>query len=90
MPKGQIFDASFMNLIRHSSKIYLLLFGLVLLLLAMNLGHAWAAAQPSGVQAGHGGTAGNGASGSGKAEGILIAEILLLLVVGRLVSVSPP
>jgi Kef-type K+ transport system membrane component KefB/nucleotide-binding universal stress UspA family protein len=32
------------------------------------------------------GAAGNGASGSGKAEGLLVAEILLLLVVGRLLG----
>jgi Kef-type K+ transport system membrane component KefB/nucleotide-binding universal stress UspA family protein len=33
-----------------------------------------------------GATAGNGASGSGKAEGILVAEILLLLIVGRVLG----
>src|SRR6202012_5284287 len=31
-------------------------------------------------------TAGNGASGSGKAEGILVAEVLLLLIVGRVLG----
>jgi len=33
-----------------------------------------------------GGAAGNGASGSGKAEGILVAEVLLLLIVGRVLG----
>ena len=33
-----------------------------------------------------GGAAGNGASGSGKAEGILVAEVLLLLMVGRVLG----
>jgi Kef-type K+ transport system membrane component KefB/nucleotide-binding universal stress UspA family protein len=33
-----------------------------------------------------GGTAGNGASSSGKAEGILVADVLLLLLVGRLLG----
>ena len=33
-----------------------------------------------------GGAAGNGSSGSGKAEGLLVAEILLLLVVGRVLG----
>jgi Kef-type K+ transport system membrane component KefB/nucleotide-binding universal stress UspA family protein len=47
-------------------------------LLLVLAGHAMAAT--------HGGAAGNGASGSGKAEGILVAEILLLLVVGRVLG----
>jgi hypothetical protein len=42
------------------------------------LAPAWAAT--------HGAAAGNGSSGSGKAEGILVAEVLLLLVVGRLLG----
>jgi Kef-type K+ transport system membrane component KefB/nucleotide-binding universal stress UspA family protein len=55
--------------------------------------------KPSGAQAGKsssgmassgksskGAAAGNGSSGTGKAEGILVAEILLLLVVGRLLG----
>src|ERR1700761_9702112 len=33
-----------------------------------------------------GGAAGNGASGSGKTEGILVAEVLLLLIVGRVLG----
>src|SRR6185437_6501969 len=33
-----------------------------------------------------GGAAGNGASGSGKNEGILVAEVLLLLIVGRVLG----
>ena len=46
-----------------------------------------AVAQDRGIDfhalaAAHGAAAGNGASGSGRAEGILVAEILLLLVVG--------
>jgi Kef-type K+ transport system membrane component KefB/nucleotide-binding universal stress UspA family protein len=41
-------------------------------------GHAWAAT--------HGAAAGNGSSGTGRAEGILVAEILLLLVVGRVLG----
>ncbi len=71
--------------------------GLILLFGAASLGRAWtsAFAQPpqheqsadakdSGQH--HGQAAGNGASGTGRAEAILVAEVLLLLVVGRLVG----
>ena len=53
-------------------------FVLVLFLTVMFAGHALAA--------GHGAAAGNGSSGTGRAEGILVAEILLLLVVGRVLG----
>ncbi|HEY4075795.1 MAG TPA: cation:proton antiporter [Rhizomicrobium sp.] len=53
-----------------------LLVPICLLLLLMLGGHAWAA----------GAAAGNGSSGTGRAEGILVAEILLLLVVGRVLG----
>src|SRR5690242_3732058 len=56
----------------------LLVFVLCGLVLA---GHGWAA-----EAAQHGQPAGNGASGSGKAEGLLVAQVVLLLVVGRLLG----
>src|SRR6185437_12394186 len=37
-------------------------------------------------EADHGGGAGNGASGSGNAEAVLVAEVVLLLLVGRLLG----
>jgi Kef-type K+ transport system membrane component KefB/nucleotide-binding universal stress UspA family protein len=40
----------------------------------------------SAMAATHGGIAGNGSSGTGRAEGLLVAEILLLLVVGRVMG----
>ncbi len=46
--------------------------------LACLLAPAWAVT--------HGAAAGNGSSGSGRAEGILVAEVVLLLVVGRLLG----
>ncbi|MBN9553588.1 MAG: cation:proton antiporter, partial [Alphaproteobacteria bacterium] len=48
---------------------------LVLIFLSLFAAHGWA--DPAS------GAAGNGASGSGRAEAILVAEILLLLLVGR-------
>jgi Kef-type K+ transport system membrane component KefB/nucleotide-binding universal stress UspA family protein len=44
------------------------------------------AAKSSSGKSSKGAAAGNGSSGTGKAEGILVAEILLLLVVGRLLG----
>src|SRR5689334_8419829 len=41
-------------------------------------------AAPAGKK--KGAAAGNGASGSGKTEGILVAEVLLLLIVGRVLG----
>jgi Kef-type K+ transport system membrane component KefB/nucleotide-binding universal stress UspA family protein len=40
----------------------------------------------SAFAATHGAAAGNGSSGTGRAEGLLVAEILLLLVVGRVLG----
>jgi Kef-type K+ transport system membrane component KefB/nucleotide-binding universal stress UspA family protein len=54
---------------------------LVLIFLSLFAVHGWA--DPASGAAGDGGAAGNGASGSGRAEAILVAEILLLLLVGR-------
>ena len=51
---------------------------LALFLILVLGGHAMAAA--------HGAAAGNGSSGTGRAEGLLVAEILLLLVVGRVLG----
>ena len=51
---------------------------LAFFLVVILAGHALAAT--------HGAAAGNGSSGSGRAEGILVAEILLLLVVGRVLG----
>jgi len=61
---------------RAAGFILLAVFGICILLALA--GQAMAAA--------HGGAAGNGASGSGRAEGILVAEILLLMVVGRVLG----
>ena len=64
------------------------LFALVLCVLVL-AGHNWvadAAHQTATGAAAHGQAAGNGASGSGRAEGLLVAEVLLLLVVGRLLG----
>ncbi|HEX3755459.1 MAG TPA: cation:proton antiporter, partial [Rhizomicrobium sp.] len=58
--------------------------GLALVCFA-SLGHAWAATAAHGM-AQHGAPAGNGSSGSGNAEAILVAEVVLLLVVGRLLG----
>ena len=57
-------------------------FPALLLCFLILAGHAWAA------EAAHhaGAAAGNGASSSGKAEGLLVAEVLLLLVVGRVLG----
>jgi Kef-type K+ transport system membrane component KefB/nucleotide-binding universal stress UspA family protein len=54
------------------------LFVLAVFLIMVLGGHAMAAA--------HGAAAGNGSSGTGRAEGLLVAEILLLLVVGRVLG----
>ncbi|HEY4275343.1 MAG TPA: cation:proton antiporter [Rhizomicrobium sp.] len=65
---------------------------LILLCGVLGVSHGWAADPASGhaiAAAGggtHSGVAGNGASGSGKAEAILVAEIVLLLLVGRLLG----
>ncbi len=64
---------------------------LIPLCLTLLAGHGWAADPVSGhaisaAGGAHGGAAGNGASGSGKAEAILVAEILLLLLAGRLLG----
>ena len=53
-------------------------FVLGLFLIVIMAGHA--------VAATHGAAAGNGSSGTGRAEGLLVAEILLLLVVGRVLG----
>src|ERR1044072_3785097 len=71
--------------------------GLILLFGAASLGRAWTpafaqapqheqSADAKGSGQHHGQAAGNGASGTGRAEAILVAEVLLLLVVGRLVG----
>ena len=70
-----------MTLIRP--RTFFLLLGASLLLLLAHFGPAWAAAAQG---AAHGAAAGNGSSGNGKSEEILVAEILLLLVVGRLLG----
>jgi len=57
--------------------IFLLALFTVCILLVL-AGHVMAAT--------HGAAAGNGSSGTGRAEGILVAEILLLLVVGRVLG----
>jgi Kef-type K+ transport system membrane component KefB/nucleotide-binding universal stress UspA family protein len=54
------------------------LFVLALFLIVILAGHAMAAT--------HGVAAGNGSTGTGRAEGLLVAEILLLLVVGRVLG----
>ena len=75
-----------------------LVLGLVLFLAAIALDHTGqlAHAAPASLSqsadaqsppvAGGGKTAGNGASGNGKSEAFLVAEVLLLLVVGRLLG----
>jgi Kef-type K+ transport system membrane component KefB/nucleotide-binding universal stress UspA family protein len=78
-----------MPVFRSLPRPAVLLLGLILLLSAASLGHAWAAeAAHHGIAAqvtGHA-AAGNGSSGSGKSEGILVAEVLLLLIVGRVLG----
>ena len=65
---------------------------------AASAGRCWSGAQrgirrsaplnsdASAAKPSKGAAAGNGASGSGKAEGILVADVLLLLVVGRVLG----
>jgi Kef-type K+ transport system membrane component KefB/nucleotide-binding universal stress UspA family protein len=75
--------------------------GLILLFAAARLGPVWTPAHATPVQHSQaadsaqaqdeggvkkGAAAGNGSTGSGRAEGLLVAEILLLLVVGRLLG----
>ncbi len=52
----------------------------------MRLAHFGPAFAAAAQGAAHGGAAGNGSSASGKSEEILVAEILLLLVVGRILG----
>src|SRR3954469_927529 len=65
------------------------------LFLVTGLAGAWAGHQPASTAAVHGpiaaaphggAAAGNGASGSGKSEAILVADVVLLMVVGRLLG----
>ena len=65
-----------------SRGLAILLSGLVLLFAAAWLGLVWSPAHAAAAQQ----AAGNGASGTGRAEALLVAEVLLLLVVGRLVG----
>jgi Kef-type K+ transport system membrane component KefB/nucleotide-binding universal stress UspA family protein len=89
----------FMHLIRRFPGPLALVTGLILLFAAAQLGQVWAPAQAamnhhaqshvakSDAAGGtSGSTAGNGSSGNGKAEGLLVAEVLLLLVVGRVLG----
>ncbi|HET7086507.1 MAG TPA: cation:proton antiporter [Rhizomicrobium sp.] len=87
-----------MRLVRTLSAPALVALGLILLLAAARLGQAWppafaapaqqsqATSNPVTSAGDHGKTAGNGASGSGQAEALLVAEVLLLLVTGRLLG----
>ncbi|HYJ34570.1 MAG TPA: cation:proton antiporter, partial [Rhizomicrobium sp.] len=74
-----------MRFIRTLPGPVLLALGLILLLAAAQLGQLWSPAFAAPAQQA-GGAAGNGASGSGKTEAILVAEVLLLLVTGRLLG----
>ncbi|HWA68289.1 MAG TPA: cation:proton antiporter [Rhizomicrobium sp.] len=86
-----------MTRIRTGLSLFVL--GLILLFGAAQLGQVWSPAhaaqtqtqsQTQGDQAQtqgeKGGAAGNGSSGTGRTEGILVAEILLLLIVGRVLG----
>jgi Kef-type K+ transport system membrane component KefB/nucleotide-binding universal stress UspA family protein len=70
-----------MRLVRSFPSPILLLLGLVFLFAAAGLGQVLPALAAPAQQA-----AGNGASGSGRTEAILVAQVLLLLVTGRLLG----
>ncbi len=69
-----------------------LVLGVVLLFAAAQLGQGWTPVHAAPAQVNQGDSpkseaaAGNGASGSGRTEGLLVAQVLLLLVVGRLLG----
>ncbi|HVW74861.1 MAG TPA: cation:proton antiporter, partial [Rhizomicrobium sp.] len=87
-----------MRLISWLPKSAALALGLILCLAAVQLGQGFAPAHAAPVAHGQsadtksgtaengGKGAGNGSSGSGKAEALLVAEVLLLLVVGRVLG----
>ena len=87
-----------MRLVRKLSVPAALMLGLLLFLIAIpldhtgQLAHAAPAVHSQGANAaspsvaGSGKTAGNGATGNGKNEALLVAEVLLLLVVGRVLG----
>jgi Kef-type K+ transport system membrane component KefB/nucleotide-binding universal stress UspA family protein len=82
-----------MSLSRLRSAAAIFFLSLVVLSVAVPFGGPQAApaqqseaASPSHPQQGTQGAAGNGASGSGRTEAILVAEVLLLLVTGRLLG----
>src|SRR5262249_31269054 len=97
LPASSCSGGFFMRLAGRGPAILVL--GLILLIAAARLGSAWtpahAAPAPQTQTAGGTGethqthkseSAGNGASGSGKSEAILVADVLLLLVTGRLLG----
>src|SRR5690242_18297682 len=75
----------FMRLVRTLSAPGLVALGLTLLLTSAWLGQVWSPAFAAATHQAHG-AAGNGASGSGRSEAILVAQVLLLLVTGRLLG----
>ena len=72
-----------MRFVRTIPPPVLLALGLILLFAAAQLGQVWSPAFAATAQQA---AAGNGASGSGRTEAILVAEVLLLLVTGRLLG----
>jgi Kef-type K+ transport system membrane component KefB/nucleotide-binding universal stress UspA family protein len=80
-PQQQIF----MRFIRTFPGPAVFALGLILLFAAAQLGQIWTPAHAAPVLYSQA-AAGNGSSGTGKPEGILVAEILLLLVVGRVLG----
>src|SRR5580700_1273114 len=81
--------AYFMTLFRTRSALITGLFALFLCFAAVVFGgHAATAAGATHAAAGHasGGAAGNGSSSTGKSEALLVAEVLLLLTVGRVLG----
>jgi Kef-type K+ transport system membrane component KefB/nucleotide-binding universal stress UspA family protein len=79
------FPATASRLIRSFPGLAVFAAGLLLLFAAAQLGQVWTPAHAAAALHSHA-AAGNGSSGTGKAEGILVAEILLLLVVGRVLG----
>jgi Kef-type K+ transport system membrane component KefB/nucleotide-binding universal stress UspA family protein len=79
------FPATASRLIRRFPGLAVFVAGLIFLFAAAQLGQVWTPAHAAPALHSHA-AAGNGSSGTGKAEGILVAEILLLLVVGRVLG----
>jgi Kef-type K+ transport system membrane component KefB/nucleotide-binding universal stress UspA family protein len=74
-----------MHFIHRFPRPAVLVLGLILCFAAVQLGQAGLLPAHAAAAA-HGQSAGNGASGSGKSEALLVAEVLLLLVVGRVLG----